>query len=70
MPRACKSYKSSHSSHVKRDCGRVVGSLFVGISRRKRQPSNYADSIFSNLSFQEKPSGSPYFEGMSSAPGT
>ena len=29
------SYKSSHSTHVERDCGRVVGSLFVGISEKK-----------------------------------
>ena len=64
MPRACKSEsysplaklpscKSSHSTHVKRDCGREVESLFVGISRRKRQPTTQADSIFSLLCFQE-----------------
>ena len=35
MPRPCKSYKSSHSTHVERDCGREVGSLFVGISEKK-----------------------------------
>ena len=47
------SCKSSHSTHVERDCGRVVGSLFVGISRRKRQPTTQADTIFSLLCFQE-----------------
>ena len=34
MPRPCKSYKSSHSTHVERDCGRVVKTLPVAFRER------------------------------------